>query len=315
MLRRIADSLFWAARYLERAEWRARLVSVNHNLLIEGPAPTGNAWSSLLAISGDQELFEKHYESTDEMSVLTFFVLDERNPSSIRSCINAARSNAGALRHRISSELWLEINTLHLDAKAWSAARLGTSEVFDFFQQLQDRFYRVAGVINGTLPRGVGFDFLGIGILLERAENVTRLLDIKYHYLLPKVEDVGGPIDLLQWAAVLRSASALEAYRLTYGNLIRTESVVEMLLFDPTFPRSARYCVDRLETALRRIARAAPDPAAAPSGLASDGLAGLLASRNAADVIATGLHDFLLDVQDECERISSAVFDQYLRFE
>ena len=315
MLRRIADSLFWAARYLERAEWRARLVSVNHNLLIEGPVPSGNAWSSLLAISGDQELFEQHYASADETSVQSFFVLDARNPSSIRSCIDAARENARALRHRISSELWLEINTLHLDAKAWTPERLGTGEVFDFFQQLQERFYRIAGVMNGTLPRGLGFDFLGLGIMLERAENVTRLLDIKYHYLLPRVEDVGGPIDLLQWAAVLRSASALEAYRLTYGNLIRTESVVEMLLFDPTFPRSARYCVDRLETALRRVARAAPEPAAAPSGLASDGLAGLLASRTASDVITTGLHDFLLDVQDECERISGAVFDQYLRFE
>jgi uncharacterized alpha-E superfamily protein len=315
MLRRIADSLFWAARYLERAEWRARLVSVNHNLLIEGPAPSGSAWSSLLAISGDQELFEQHYESADEHSVLSFFVIDERNPSSIRKCIEAARGNARTLRHRISSELWLELNTLHLDAKTWSPGQLTTGDVFEFFSQLQERFYRIAGVINGTLPRGVGFDFLGLGIMLERAENVTRLLDIKYHYLLPRIEDVGGPIDLLQWAAVLRSASALEAYRLTYGNLIRTDYVVEMLLFDPTFPRSARFCVDRLETALRRVARAAPEPAAAPSGLASDGLAGLLASRTAGEVIASGLHDFLLDVQAECERISSAVFDQYLRFE
>lgn len=315
MLRRIADSLFWAARYIERVEWRARLVSVNHNLLIEGPVPPGSGWSSLLAISGDQELFEQHYETADETSVLNFFVLDERNPSSIRSCIDAARANARSLRHRISSELWLELNTLHLDAKSWSTARLGTSEVFDFFSQLQERFYRIAGVMNGTLPRGLGFDFLGLGILLERAENVTRLLDIKYHYLLPKVEDVGGPVDLLQWAAVLRSASALEAYRLMYGNLIRTEHVVEMLLFDPTFPRSARYCVDRLETALRRIAQAAPDPAASPQKLASDGLAGLLSSRTAGEVIANGLHDFLIDVQEECERINSAVFDQYLRFE
>jgi uncharacterized alpha-E superfamily protein len=315
MLRRIADSLFWAARYLERAEWRARLVSVNHNLLIEGPVPAGNAWSSLLAISGDQELFEQDYKSADEASVLNFFVLDERNPSSIRSCIDAARANTRALRHRISSELWLELNTLHLDAKTWSPSRLGTGEVFDFFSLLQDRFYRIAGVMNGTLPRGVSFDFLVLGIMLERAENVTRLLDIKYHYLLPRVEDVGGPLDLVQWAAVLRSASALEAYRLAYGNMIRTDRVVEMLLFDQTFPRSARYCVDRLETALRRVARAAPEPAVAPSALASDGLAGLLASRSAGDVITTGLHDFLLDVQEECERISSAVFDQYLRFE
>jgi uncharacterized alpha-E superfamily protein len=315
MLRRIADSLFWAARYIERAEWRARLVSVNHNLLIEGPAPTGNAWSSLLAISGDQALFEQHYESADETSVLRFFVLDDENPSSIRSCVNAARANARALRHRISSELWLELNTLHLDAKGWSTARLGTSEVFDFFTQLQERFYRIAGVMNGTLPRGVSFDFLLLGLLLERAENVTRLLDIKYHYLLPRVEDVGGPVDLLQWAAVLRSASALEAYRLRYGNLIRTDHVAEMLLFDPTFPRSARYCVDRLETALRRVAQAAPEPAPSQTSLASDGLAGLLASRSAGEVIAGGLHDFLIDVQEECERISSAVFDQYLRFE
>jgi uncharacterized alpha-E superfamily protein len=315
MLRRIADSLFWAARYLERAEWRARLVSVNYNLLIEGPAPSGNAWSSMLAISGDQELFEQHYETADERSVLSFFVLDERNPSSIRSCIDAARANARTLRHRISSELWLELNMLHLDAKGWSPGKLATGDVFEFFSLLQDRFYRIAGVMNGTLPRGVGFDFLGLGIMLERAENVTRLLDIKYHYLLPRIEDVGGPIDLLQWAAVLRSASALEAYRLSYGNLIRTDHVVEMLLFDPTFPRSARFCVDRLETALRRVARAAPEPMAAPSGLASDGLAGLLASRSAGEIITTGLHDFLLDVQEECERISSAVFDQYLRFE
>ncbi|MEW6273049.1 MAG: alpha-E domain-containing protein [Thermodesulfobacteriota bacterium] len=315
MLRRIADSLFWAARYIERAEWRARLVSVNHHLLIEGPAPAGNAWSSLLAISGDRELFEQHYARLDESSVLNFFVLDERNPSSIRSCIHAARANARSLRHRISSELWLELNTLHLDARTWSPARMESGDVFEFFSSLQERFYRVAGVINGTLPRGLGFDFLVLGQVLERAENVTRLLDIKYHYLLPRVEDVGGPLDLLQWASVLRSASALEAYRLTYGNMIRTDHVVELLLFDGTFPRSARFCVDCLEAALRRIAQSAPDPAATPVPLASDALAGLLASRSAGDVIASGLHDFLLGVQEECQRISSAVFDQYLRFE
>ncbi len=314
MLRRVADSLFWAARYLERAEWRARLVSVNYNLLIEGPAPAANAWSSLLAITGDQQLFERHYRAADESAVLSFFVLDERSPSSIRSCIYAARANARALRHRISSELWLELNTLYLDARSWTLSRLETGEVFEFFSQLQGRLYRVAGVINGTLPRGIGFDFLQLGSILERAENVTRLLDIKYHLLLPRVEDVGGPIDLLQWTAVLRSASALEAYRLAYGNLIRTDRVVELLLFDSTFPRSVRYCLDRLDAALRRVASAAPEPAPAPPNLTA-GLAALLASRTAGDVIASGLHAYLLDVQRECERINAGVFDTYLRFE
>jgi uncharacterized alpha-E superfamily protein len=150
---------------------------------------------------------------------------------------------------------------------------------------------------------------------------VARLLDIKYHLLLPKAEDVGGPIDLLQWAAVLRSASALEAYRLANGNAIRPERVADVLLFDDGFPRSARFSITRVEAALRRIAQAAPraDDGASPSGTdalrPATELAAQLASRSAGGVITEGLHDFLLGVQDECVRINDAIFAAYLRFE
>ena len=308
MLKRIANHLFWTARHLERAEWRARLVDVHYHLLIESPPHATEPWAPLLAITGEREPFAARHTDADEPSVVAFFTLDADNPSSIRSCIYATRENARALRHRISSELWLELNGLYLDAQAWSPAALEETGVFGFFAELKDRFYRVAGIIGGTLPRDLGYEFMTVGQLLERNENVARLLDVKYHYLLPRAEDVGGPIDLLQWAAVLRSASALEAYRRVYGNAIAVDRVVELLLFDPTFPRSARFCVDRLEGALRRIG-------GREEALPTAALAAMLRDGEASAIIAGGLHDYLLAIQDECAAIGTAVFDEYLRFE
>jgi uncharacterized alpha-E superfamily protein len=315
MLRRIANHLFWAARYLERAEWRARLVDVHYHLLIESPPHASEPWAPLLAITGEREAFTDRHATADERSVLHFFTFDPDNPSSIRCCIYAARENARALRHRISSELWLELNTLYLDAQGWSPDVLEQAGVFGFFADLRDRFYRIAGIVRGTLPRDLGYEFLTVGELLERNENVARLLDVKYHYLLPHVEDVGGPIDLLQWAAVLRSASALEAYRRAYGNAIAVERVVELLLFDLTFPRSARFCIDRLAAAIRRIAARGAGTTGVDPPVPTDALATLLGAGAASEVIAGGLHDFLLTVQEECAHIGSAVFDDYLCFE
>lgn len=315
MLRRIANHLFWTARHLERAEWRARLVDVHYHLLIESPPHATEPWAPLLAITGERDAFKERHDTADEQSVLDFFTFDQTNSSSIRRCLCSARENARALRHRVSSEFWLELNGLYLDAQSWSPATLEQAGVFGFFAELRDRFYRLDGIVGGTLPRDLGYEFLTVGELLERNENVARLLDVKYHYLLPRAEDVGGPVDLLQWAAVLRSASALEAYRRAYGNAIAVDGVVELLLFDPTFPRSARFCVDRLAAALQRIAAAEPGATPTSRALPTDTLAGMLSGSSSGDVLRTGLHDFLMEVQDECARIGTAVFDDYLCFE
>ncbi|MGC1344201.1 MAG: alpha-E domain-containing protein, partial [Candidatus Binataceae bacterium] len=253
MLRRVANHLYWTARYLEHAEWRARLLDVNYHLLVESPAGPSGAWGAMLAITGHRGDFDSRYAADDEASVLAYYTFDDENPSSIRSCIGFARENCSALRHRISSELWLEINTLYLDTQRWSPAMFEAVGVYGFFSELRERFYRIAGVIQTTISRDVGFDFLAIGRSLECAENISRLLDVKYHVLLPKLEDVGSPLDLSQWAALLRSASALEAYRRSYGNLIRADKVVEVLLFDASFPRAARFCIDRMGSALGRV--------------------------------------------------------------
>jgi uncharacterized alpha-E superfamily protein len=311
VLRRIADSLFWAARFLERAEWRARLVDVNYRLLVEGPVRFSEPWAPLLVITGDEDAFREQHGEPDELAVIDFFIFDPTNPSSIRSCIAAARENARSLRHTISSEVWVELNTLYLDSQRWSLRDLEASGMLGFFSELRERFYRLAGACYGTLPRDVGFDFLSLGTMLERADNVARLLDVKYHVLLPRLEDVGGPIDLLQWTAVLRSASGLEAYRKAHGNAIRIDRVVELLLFDPTFPRSARFCIERAQRALARLG----DPDETAPLAATEWLAARLRESSSRESIASGLHEFLVAVQVECDGISSAVFDTYLRFE
>ena len=311
MLRRIADHLFWAFRNLERAEWRARLAQVNYQLLIETPPRNLPPWEPLLAIFNEREEFLALYAAPDEASVLNFFTLDSWNPNSIRNCINVARNNARALRHDISSELWLDLNTLYLAAQQWTSEVFRSPGVFAFFAELKDSFYRIAGIRQSTLPRDLAYDFMELGMMLERAEDVSRMLDAKYHFLLPRLEDVGGAIDLLQWTAVLRSASGLEAYRKRFGSAIAVSNVVEILLFDESFPRSVRYSIERIETSLSRIAAGAPEksPAAAAAGKLQEEIR----TGRPAEIIQAGLHQFMLHIQDSCAEISDLVFQEYLK--
>jgi uncharacterized alpha-E superfamily protein len=321
MLRRIAGNLFWLARYLERAEWRARLVDVNYRLLVENPAEAKDEWWPLLAVTGEWDLFGEHYDSYDERSILAFFTFDPHNRSSIASCIEYARENCRAVRNRISSELWLEINTLHLEARHWTSELMLLRGLVAFFSDLRERFYRISGVMESTLPRDTGYDFLSLGKWLEASENVTRLLDTRYHFLLPSPKDIGSQLDLAQWAALLRSASALEPYRNTYGNSIAVERVVEFMLFDETFPRAVRFCVDRLELALTRIESACPSELKVSSensrGRAPTvhNLGSKLRAGNAAAAITGGLHEYLLEIQADCAAISDEISTAYFKYE
>ncbi len=311
MLRRIASHLFWTARNLERAEWRARLLDVNYHLLIESPPRDAQPWAALLAIFEEHERFVECYPTTDESSMLNFFALDTDNPNSIRSCINTARNNAISLRHYLSSEFWLALNTLYLNAQEWTPEVFVSPGVFAFFADLKESFYRISGIRHGTIPRDLAYDFMELGIMLELTEDVARMLDVKYHFLLPLLEDVGGPIDMLQWASVLRSASGFEAYCRRFGNAIKVENVVELLLFDPAFPRSARFSLARLETSLNRIAGQSPEPSAPLSQF--DDLSALIRSKRSREVIKSGLHEFLVQIQDGCAALGDEVFQRYLK--
>jgi uncharacterized alpha-E superfamily protein len=299
------------ARNLERAEWRARLVDVNYHLLIETPPRGASPWDPMLAIFGERTLFAEHYATADEASVLKFMTIDAENPSSIRGCINLARENARYVRHHISSELWLDINTLYLNAADWRPELFESPGVFMFFADLKDCFYRIAGVLQSTIPRDLSYDFIWLGIMLERAEDVSRMLDVKYHFLLPRLEDVGGPLDMQQWAAVLRSASGLEAYRKRHGNLIRLDNIIEILLFDSTFPRSAKFALDEVAGALDRIGHGSSCEVKRGTPALGE-LRAELSKRTPKEVIKQGLHEFLLKVQDSCAEIYGQLVEQYL---
>jgi uncharacterized alpha-E superfamily protein len=310
MLRRIAQQLFWAARYLERAQWRARLVDVNYNLLLEVPPRDADPWDALLAITGEAESFGAHHSRADERSVVNFYTLERENPSSIRCCIETARANLSSMRHQVPTEVWLEINRLYLDAMSWPADALALVSIPGFFTTLRERFYAIGGVIQATMARDLAFDFIETGTMLECADNVARLLDVKYHYLLPRLEDVGGAEDARQWATLLRSASSLEAFRQIYGNAMRADRVVEILLFNGDVPRSARFCADRIASALTRIANRYPE-AEGPQ-VDQKRLATLLCGSSAAAVIRDGLHEYLLDFERECAALADRVAAAYM---
>ena len=310
MLRRIAQQLFWAARYLERAQWRARLVDVNYNLLLEVPPRDADPWEALLAITGEAESFGAHHSRADERSVVNFYTLDRANPSSIRCCIETARGNLSSMRHQVPTEVWLEINRLYLDAMSWPADALALISIPGFFTTLRERFYAIGGVIQATMPRDLAFDFIETGTMLECADNVARLLDVKYHYLLPRLEDVGGADDNRQWATLLRSASSLEAFRQVYGNAMQADRVVELLLFNGDVPRTARFCADRIASALARIAGRYPESEG--PDVEPDRLATLLRGSSAAAVIHDGLHEYLLNFERECAALSNRVAAAYM---
>ncbi len=312
MLSRVAHSLYWMSRYIERAENLARLLDVNLQLLLDFQGFTQEGveqhWDSILLASGDEEQFEKHYKSTDSRSVTEFFAFDLRNPNSILSSVYAARENARMIRDQISLEMWETINELYLYLHARTSEEIWTTGAAEFFNNIKRSAHLFQGLTAATYSRNEGWEFIEFGRYLERADKTTRILDVKYHILLPSATDVGGAIDTAQWQAVLRSASALEAYRRFYVREILPWKVAEFLIFSDSFPRSLHFCVAEIDSYLRRIlgetgARPRTEAARLSRRLLAD-----LQSLNIADVLQEhGLHEFLGEAQKTLDQIGEEV--------
>lgn len=333
MLSRHADSAFWIGRYIERAEATARMIDVHYHFGLESPL-VGEAlrWSSILAISGMEEAFASRYHRQDERSILHFFAFDAGNPGSILSCLRSARENARSIRDQISSEMWECINRQYLDLQAWDVERVLATSPFSFFQRVKDGSHLFQGITNRTLMMGETRDFHDTGRFLERADQTARILDVKYHDLLPRFANpivdevlsdeephadpvsVGGPIDVHGWVAVLKSVGAFEAFSKTYRQGVSPARVSHFLILNPQFPASVRHSVVRMEGCLRRISG---NRDLAPKNEAERAVGKLYNDLNymqADDIIAGGLHEFLQDVQERCADIGSAIFRTYLSY-
>ncbi|MEY2879338.1 MAG: hypothetical protein RLZZ15_1718 [Verrucomicrobiota bacterium] len=314
MLSRVAHSLYWMSRYIERAENLARLLDVNLQLLLDfqgfNDSTIKEHWGSIIASSGDEELFKKLHKVADSRTVTAFFAFDARNPNSIRSCVNAARENARMIRDQISLEMWETINELYLQLQARTADEIWATGAAEFFNSIKRGAHLFQGLTASTYFRSEGWEFIEFGRYLERADKTTRILDVKYHILLPSATDVGGAVDTAQWQAVLRSASALEAYRRFYVREILPWKVAEFLIFSDSFPRSLHFCVAQVDELLRRILGETTARPHSGAARASRRLLADLQSLTITDVLQDrGLHEFLLEVQSTLEAIGTEVVE------
>lgn len=330
MLSRHADSAFWIGRYVERAEATARAIDVHYHFGLESPF-TGKAltWESILAISGQSDLFSERYEVQDERNILYFFAFDDGNPNSIRSCLHFARENGRSIRDQISSEMWQCLNTNYLRFREWNINRALASP-YAFFEQVKEGGHLFRGITERTLLHGETRQFWDVGQYLERADQTARILDVKYHDLLPRFQStaaipeppdpsvdpatVGGPIDTHGWIAVLKSVGAFEAFRKTFRQGVSPSRVAEFLILHPDFPASIRFSVGKVEEGLRRISGNRDRSPANAAERAVGRLYNDLNYLRAEDIVAGGLHEFLDDVQKACSHIGGAVITTYLRY-
>lgn len=289
MLSRVAENLYWMARYVERAENVARLAAVNHHLMLDAAIEQDLQWGPLVAIFGDQEPFAKKHSEPTEHNVLHFLVCDLENPNSIASCLRWAREDARCVRDVISSEAWLQLNMLYLKVREASAAG-PSGATAEFFQDVKLGSHLFFGLIDDTMTHDEAYRWIQLGRFLERADKTSRIIDVKYFILLPQASDVGTSIDAIQWMAVLKSVSA---YQMFWRRRTRIEprDVVRFLLQDSEFPRSVRYCVRRAMRELGLIVDGMPGGRFPIEHFES--LRAALEGDGVDRILARGLHEFI----------------------
>jgi uncharacterized alpha-E superfamily protein len=311
MLSRVADALYWMTRHIERAENLARFVDVTYNLQIECGADAGEVWASLVNVTGDQAWFADRYGLATADSVTHFLTFNEEYPHSIRNCVRSARENARSIRETISSEMWEQLNQFHIFIREACAGSEWQQSPQDFFQEIKLQSHLFKGLTDSTMCRGDGWNFCRLGRLLERADKTSRLLDVKYYILLPKVDHVNSSIDDLQWQAVLRSVSGFEMYRQQHHG-ITPQKVVEFLVLDRLFPRAIHYSVLEAEKALHAITGTPPDTFRNPAEQQLGSLRAELAYATVGEIIQSGLHEYLDGLQTKLNRVGDGIYETFI---
>lgn len=312
MLSRTAENLFWLARYVERAENTARLLEMGYRLSLlpssaQGP---GGEWGSVLDASRTRAGFEAvHGDDVRQQTVADYLLFDRSNPSSVTNCLDRARANARVMRIALTTEMWVAIN----DAwHAWQqvlpsrASGGGLRDVLEWIRR-QGSLFR--GTTDGTLMRVDGYEFIGIGTALERADNMARLLDVKYYVLLPGGSTVGGGIDHYQWASILHAASSLRAYHWTYRSDVSPRNIADFLILNPFTPRSMHYCYRALGDRLNGLGRLYGRRHACHDEV-NEALT-MLSDLTIDQIFATGLHEFLDEFIGRTARLHGSIASAY----
>jgi uncharacterized alpha-E superfamily protein len=309
LLSRVADSVYWMARYIERAENIARYIGVNLNLQIDLPLAPAHQWQPLIDTSGDAEVFKERFGLATQTRVIQYLAYDPENPSSIASCLRFARENARSVRETISSEMWAQLNSMYLQIQAQRSLP-EPERMLDAFREIRMGCHLFEGVTHATMTHNEPWHFMRLGRMLERADKTSRILDVKYFMLLPSLFDVGTPYDDIHWAAVLRSVSGFEMYRKKYGR-ISPSDVVDFLVMDHEFPRAVRFCIKSASESLQAITGTSVGAFRYRSEQLMGQLRAELDFTSVDTVILGGLHEYLDGLQLKMNSIDSALRDDF----
>ncbi|MEQ9608146.1 MAG: alpha-E domain-containing protein [Kiloniellaceae bacterium] len=312
LLSRYAESIYWMARYVERAENLARILDVNETFSRDSRG--WQNWRSILQINRDEERFFADHEEADAENVIYFYTLDQRNPTSIISAVNQARSNARTLRPLISTEMWIQLNMLSNKLKSMPREELSEPRLTRFCTQVKEACQTHTGITEGTFYRDESWFFYQIGRALERADQTTRMLDVKYHLLLPKDEAVGSPLDVSHWNAVLRSAAGYHAFRRVQPSGMEPGDVAGFLLFHSRFPRSVRACVHDISNRLSQLRSSYRLIGGTKALEELDELRSVLDDITVDQVIDKGMHEFIDWIQIKLIRIHGELGAAYFGY-
>jgi uncharacterized alpha-E superfamily protein len=312
MLSRTADNLYWLARYVERAEYLARILEATQRLTAMPLAYVGetNEWESALATAGCSSAFFAAHEEANEETVTDFLAFSTSNPSSIRNCFEVARANARSVRTALTMEMWDAINTTWLELKRFGNRPTSRDEFARFLSWVQESSLRFDGSAYRTMLRNDAYWFSRLGVYSERADNTARILDVKYHLLLPADEHIGGPLDYYQWAGILRSVSALTAYHWVYRESLKPWLIADLLILNDQMPRSLASCYENLVQNLDRIAGVYGRQG--PAQRHARGVRTRLQNSKMEEIFQSGLHEFITSFINDNNKLGSAITQQYL---
>jgi uncharacterized alpha-E superfamily protein len=304
MLSRVADSLYWSTRYVERAEGTSRLLHVNFHALLDADIQDhGRSWQELLLMVGMNDLYREHFDEYAARHVTEFLLWHPANPDSVAACVSHARENARGVREQISTEVWEQLNRLHLFLTTHRTSSQ-LARPHEFLTRIVDRSYSIQGVIKATLPRGEAYEFLELGSLFERADSIARILSVKVSQLL---EPGSEQVVTARATHVLRSAGSLEAFRKAENDRFAGHRAVEFLLLDRNGPRTVLFCLERALNAIRVISGAGVRPERAIGRVVSELAFADVVDRSAGE-ISRLLARTLAGIRDGSDEIANAYF-------
>ncbi|WP_020174539.1 alpha-E domain-containing protein [Methyloferula stellata] len=317
MLSRTADNLFWLARYMERADFVARIVEATQRLaaLPNNYSDTGTEWESALEASGAAEGFHETKAAMEEANVVEYLTFAADNPSSIRNCIESARANARGVRTALTVEVWESINGAWIELKRFEKGNLASGrydreDLSRFLEFVKRISLDYDGATHRTMLRNEAYWFSRLGLYIERADNTARILDVKYHVLLPETETIGGSLDYFQWTAILRAVSALTAYHWVYRESIKPWLIADLLIRRMEMPRSLIACYDNIARFLDEIGKGETEPGRAQQF--AHQIMARLEQATIKDIFKIGLHEFITGFVEDNSLLGQTISEQYL---